>query len=508
MIEYEDLTSKQKILYDWIMTCVPEKPEYDEDTRIFIKALEMLIHGVAGAGKTTLVALLVRDLMLRGYRVFMTAPTHKAAQQMEKTFNGTNLISAPPVRHETLSDGEVVTTKVQPTNFKPAFIGTIHSALGLKMDSEEDTRTLTASGQPKTSSRNKWNNRIEYKCDLLMCDEGSMVSQPMRTLVQERQAVEKFHVVYIGDKYQLEAPDDEEGALSTVFDIDTPTILDEVTRQAADSPIIKFSIACREKIDFYEGRRDDNPPFSFSTYIDNDIINTVKEHQAIDKYLELIEHDIANAQHNRILSFTNDRVDAFNRVIRKKLLGADVADYVPGEILVLQDASAKLTFSNNEEVRILSVWEDTEVIEMPLNINEKGNVVDYREHEFDCFRVKVCKLDDEETTETLCIMNRSNREEFDRWMSLFAKKYRQMKTGVNKRAAAAGWKAFWEAKSRYPGIKYGFAQTVHKSQGSTFKNVIFDLATTKPYLKSRPTTAWRLIYVAATRPSEKVFFLV
>lgn len=498
MIEYEDLTSKQKVLYDWIMSCVPEKPEHDEDCRIFMEALELLIHGVAGAGKTTLVALLVRDLMIRGYKVFMTAPTHKAAQQLEKTFNGSNLITGKTTQK----------TDTPTQTYKPEFIGTIHSALGLKMDDSGEERTLSASGTPKTSTRNQWSKRIQYNCDLLMCDEGSMVSGAMREMVQERQAAEKFHVVYIGDKYQLEAPDDDEDALSTVFDIKTPTILDEVTRQAADSPIIKLSIACREKIDFYEGRRMDNPSFAFKTYIDDEVIHTVRESKAIDKYIELIGGDISNCEHHRILSFTNDRVDSFNRVIRKKLLGSDVADYVPGEILVMQDASEKLTFSNNEEVKILEVWEDTEIAELPLQIDEKGNVQQYREKEFDCFRVKCCKLSDENITETLCIMNRTNRAEFDHWLSLFSSKYRKMKTGVNKRAAAAGWKSFWKCKSKYPDVKYAFAQTVHKSQGSTYKNVIFDLATTKKYLTIRPTTAWRLIYVASTRPSEKVWFIV
>lgn len=499
MIEYEELTVKQTILYDHIMQALPSKP-YDSDERPFCSPIEELIHGVAGSGKTTLVALLVRDLQRQGYKIFVTAPTHKAAQQLKKAYlkGNTNHIKDPTLMASVLASGLVK---------MPAFIGTIHSALGIKVSYDEDQQTLDITGYPKTSTKNRWTKRMEYHCDLLLCDEGSMVSPHLLGLMRKSQATEKFHMIHIGDRYQLEAADGD-GTVSPVFDIPTPTVIDQVTRQAEDSKIIQMSVACRAKIDYYEGTIPANPPFSFSSWVDGESIQMLKMHKVIDTYMSLIDGKPKNTEFFRIMSFTNDRVDEFNRVIRKRIYGAGALPFVVGEIVVMQDPSPGLVFSNNEEVRIIAVEKTDEIIRAPKEVDEDGNIVREIEGIFSGYRVTFQSLEQDDITESIMMYDEESRAEYQEWIGKLSRLYKTFKTKISAKASAAAWREFWDITGKYPLTKPCYACTVHKAQGSTLTDVIFDLETTKPYLKFKPKTAWRLIYVASTRPTRTVYFAV
>jgi ATP-dependent exoDNAse (exonuclease V) alpha subunit len=227
-IEYEQLTSKQKILYDYVMSQVPDEPVHNEEDRLFLAIKIMLLSGVAGSGKTTLVGLIVRDLIKLGYRIFMTAPTHKAASELKKSYEN---VRVNPKE-----------CKI-PFITKPSFIGTIHSALGIKSELNDDGEKVLVAGEyRKTFKVNSWRRQRESLCDLMIMDESSMASPNMTEMLEKAAHEDKFHVTYVGDRYQLTPPDGD-GSISNVFtDIDAPCIMDEVTRTAADSPIIQMSI--------------------------------------------------------------------------------------------------------------------------------------------------------------------------------------------------------------------------------------------------------------------------
>lgn len=477
MFTYNDLNDDQKLAYDHIMAQIPERP-YDADERILGEVHELLLEGFAGSGKTTLASVVITELKRRGYRVFGCAPTHQAAQQLKKAY--------------------------EESGIQLDFIGTIHSALGLKLEPDEDSQKLVDSGQPKTSSKNPFSHRIEYKCDILVFDEVSMASDTMHEKLLNRQKLDRFHILHIGDEYQLEPPDSTEG--SPIFQITNKARLTKVTRQAEGSPIIQFSADCRGKIDYFEGRSKENKPFSFDSHVNGKEIQKIRTSQIVDKYLELIGNDPSNATNNRVLAFTNERVDALNRVIRKRLLGPDAAEFVNGEILILQDPTK--SFYNNQEVLVTEVCEDVVTVEAPHLIDEKGNITKYIENEFDAFQIKIEMPDDPEYCERIYVFGQASRESFDIWMGKLARHYAKMKREGNKRGSAAGWREWWNLKGRFPGTRPAFASTVHKAQGCTMNDVIFDLGTTMPFFKVNPSTAWRLVYVAATRPRNTFYFAV
>jgi hypothetical protein len=83
---------------------------------------------------------------------------------------------------------------------------------------------------------------------------------------------------------------------------------------------------------------------------------------------------------------------------------------------------------------------------------------------------------------------------------------------LNKRASIASnasgfarkkaWKSFWELKSTFQSIRYGYAMTAHRLQGSTYTNVFVD----KTDILANPDLreSYRCLYVGATRPTKSL----
>jgi exodeoxyribonuclease-5 len=76
---------------------------------------------------------------------------------------------------------------------------------------------------------------------------------------------------------------------------------------------------------------------------------------------------------------------------------------------------------------------------------------------------------------------------------------------LNEMAQKKIWGKFWECKDRFHQVKYAYAITSHRSQGSTFKHVFID---TPDIMKNRDaSTRTKCLYVAASRASEQLYML-
>lgn len=84
---------------------------------------------------------------------------------------------------------------------------------------------------------------------------------------------------------------------------------------------------------------------------------------------------------------------------------------------------------------------------------------------------------------------------------------------LNRKAAAAKrtsssfprkliWENFWSTKDLFNSVRYGWALTCHRAQGSTYDNVFieqYDILSNK-----NPDEAHRCLYVAESRASKNV----
>ena len=65
------------------------------------------------------------------------------------------------------------------------------------------------------------------------------------------------------------------------------------------------------------------------------------------------------------------------------------------------------------------------------------------------------------------------------------------------------WKKFWEHKDLFHDLKYAYALTVHRAQGSTYENVWVDY--TDILMNRNRKEAFQCLYVACSRPTTRLY---
>jgi hypothetical protein len=68
------------------------------------------------------------------------------------------------------------------------------------------------------------------------------------------------------------------------------------------------------------------------------------------------------------------------------------------------------------------------------------------------------------------------------------------------------WGKFWKLKAKYVDIKYAYAYTIHKTQGTTVQEIYINLKDISNNVYDQELLH-RLIYVAVTRAKTKVHIL-
>lgn len=71
------------------------------------------------------------------------------------------------------------------------------------------------------------------------------------------------------------------------------------------------------------------------------------------------------------------------------------------------------------------------------------------------------------------------------------------------------WEHYYKIKSTYQNIKYSYASTVHKLQGSTFEHCYIDMREMRKFYEFQDKSfIYRLLYVAVTRASKDIKILL
>jgi len=79
----------------------------------------------------------------------------------------------------------------------------------------------------------------------------------------------------------------------------------------------------------------------------------------------------------------------------------------------------------------------------------------------------------------------------------------QLLREAKSRPSKMTWGKFWEFKEAFHDVRYGYAITVHRSQGSTYQEVFVDMS---DILKNRERLeALKCLYVACTRPKNTLY---
>jgi hypothetical protein len=329
---------------------------------------------------------------------------------------------------------------------------TIHRLLGLKVKNDYKTgkAVLTDEG---TAGR-------DLSHSIIFIDEASMVNKELLSVIRAKAG--KYNdckLIFIGDSYQLPPVKED---MCPVFDAGPNTFnLAEIQRQVEDSAIIKLASKYRDCLDDWQ--------------LDWPTIQTVgKEiihHTKKDTFFKAIQ-DSYSQPHNtndlKVIAWTNPRVRDYNAWLRQICGRKEI--YEVGEVVV---TNKPLFFGR----AIVATTDSFHRIATRYPRTIDG---------IDGYMIEL---------ETFS----SVEKDMDFFQPTDWKKADKL---ANMYKADVNWTKFFDIKERWADLRPIHASTVHKSQGSTYRETFVDLNNISKCTRWRDVA--RLVYVAITRASDTV----
>ena len=413
----------------------------------------MTISGWAGTGKTTLMEIVNRRYWM-GHTVHFAATTHKAAGVLKEKVG------------------------------KKVF--TVNSLFGIMIETDMEGETYDVSKKARKLADDKVKPN-----SIIIIDEASMLSIQNYIDVVLKAKERKCKIIFIGDSAQLSPVNEDD--ISVVFR-NTDHRIVELTKvmRTDDNAILNESTAVRTG-DGFTYVTNVNEEGDGVRYINCHNVKAILD--VIDSHIDGLKED---PNHFRVLTYTNANVEKLNKMIRKKL-GYDGLNPQPGEPLMAYSnwgyegmgvSGAVYKIVNSEAYNCKGVVSeyDEDISEMITYKNDSG---------LDDYHLHIIELDVEDSLGNQINVplidvknNEHNREivvalafeKVHQW-----NKYREAENKMDKLKCLEKINAIDEflfvndnVYNKYGTliqakvIDYGYAHTIHKSQGSTFTHVLIN----------------------------------
>ena len=439
-----------------------------------------VLKGSAGCGKTT-----VLKNFLEQYkkRVVVSAPTHKA-----KTVIG------------------YITGRTS---------ATLQSLLGLRPDC-----SLAEYDIDNPVFRVLGNSSIgEY--DLVVIDEASMINEELYSLIQTMALDNKVRVLFVGDELQLPPVNEEKASALMEEDKDLVVTLKTVIRQSNSNPVNEIFFLLREDIQnqthntfsYLRSLLTANPQ-GFKNINENNegfVVLPYNEQQG-----EFIAEFFKNPPHYnyvRYISWTNENVSKMNRFIRSKIYNEPFIVMENELLMSYKTISQQVRMGKKVTYEELLFNSEDYVVENSSPAQYEGIVG------IECMIRSV----NSNTRRKIFIVQPSS---FPIFLQKHNELYNDAITATDSYKRKIGWQSYYTFKNYFlilgnilidkkdgkkhkaipKDLDYAYGITVHKSQGSTYENVIVNVADIS---NCRDVTDRnKLLYVAASRVSKVVYFLI
>ena len=444
----------------------------------------LVLQGYAGTGKTFLVNKIIEYITTRfpNRRLAITAPTNKAVRVLTHSgiFNPSS--DTDPI-FDDLFDGK-----------DRIVYQTIHSLLGLREQIDaQGNQTFAADKKTKSNIKN-----FKY----LIVDEVSMLDDVLCTAIMKHK--DTVNIIFMGDPAQI-PPINKSNSIPFRVDSDyvfNKVMLKQIMRQKEGNPIVETSFILRENLTKAQ------PIRNLKTELDdsgNGVIcidgetEREKVREILQKYFPTDEFK-ANANYAKVLAWRNKTVNYMNDLIRKMLYGEDVERYVVGEKLIankpiFQPGRNKwgrcwdVQFTTSEEFEVY------EVNIISKSFREEAYAMDAQIYQ--C-KVKGITIDGTPYKDTINIMHEDSTSE---WKELvdYSKKH------AHRLRKPELWVVYFNIMKWSADVGYNYAITCHKSQGSTYQNVLLieeDVDYNRNIVERN-----RIKYTAYTRPTDKLYVL-
>jgi hypothetical protein len=441
------LTSHQSEVFNQVIDAIDDVLKSYDISNVSESNNFISLTGSAGVGKTFVTSKLIEEFLKKDYKLLLTTPTHKSLSVAKYMLN-TNNIQVPT--------------------------RTLQSYLDLKLDTDLFQGT-------KSFQRDKIDAQHDYEKDLdiLIVDESSMVSNELLKFIKENLNQEKLKsVLFIGDPYQL--PPIDEGQ-NGVTELPKQFQLTQIVRQAKDSYIkmianeLKDCIKTQKFIPIFKIFDKVKYPQLQLFYDEKDFID------------DFTKNPLWYKNKNIAISHTNYQVDEQNRTIRYRYwLSQDIVPngaIIKGEILVFNEAYQ--TKFNNSEIIVVS------------NCEQKFD---------DNIKIYYWQCQDSLGRGFLVVDPDCNIQ-YRNYLKNLANLASQTPK-YDKELRKKRWRHYFVTKEKYADMKYIFASTIHKVQGSTYDTAYISASSMLSMInRGDLDMAFRLLYVAVTRASKDIKIL-
>lgn len=468
--------------------------ELNDQQKSALKELEAFVNGddtsitlsgYAGTGKTTIMGIFNEYLKRRIQAdIIFSAPTHRAnAVTRQKTPN--------------------------------AKVVTLQSLLGLRPDFDitEDVFDLH-----KLKFEQVADVKIEA-ASIVIVDEASMIQDSLYDFLLEQIAAKGAQIIFMGDKGQLRPV--KANNISKVFRNDGAQLQLTKVERTGDNPILKESTRVRSG----EG-------FSYETDIvpNGQGVEYSSDKTRIREFVRTSLKEMKDSQdplYFRVLAATNASVDAYNSAIRQILYGRKPAQLYEGELVMgysnreYDSLRKKYKLMNSGDYVVRKVEPTTIHIELAYpdkkeNINMEGYKVTLKD-----------AIDASASSFTIDVVSNFETDEniikVQEYIQTLWSMRKQLLASGNPTAARSVIEKINNIQNRIHTMRdikdangrlklrksfdYGYAHTIHKSQGGTYSKVLINDSSINTFGfndKNGQEVRQELKYVAVSRAKNYV----
>jgi len=474
-VDFEDLTEEQHRAAIELMAYI----EGETDFRMW------LLKGYAGTGKTYTLGK-IQDWLLyaKKMKVAASAPTNKAVHVIKDLCD--------------IADPKLT-------------FSTIHSLLGLKESYDYQGRLKFIPDPQHPPSLEGY--------DVLFIDEASMFDDDLFRLINP--FVEKgVKIVFIGDPAQI-PPVNRMDCIPFItkhqrtYKIGVSELVN-IRRQAHDNPLLHFATEIREQ----RGTNEFDYQYECVVKDGMGVIPIVKK--ANDLIYQICDVYFANKifqdypDFMKVIAWRNITVNAVNNKVRELIykehinkVGDDIAQakyklpmLMPGEKMI-----ADSPIKNEQGIIILTTNAEFVVKEFDVSATihtaKVGDQViarnEYKYYDTDIetmnTRGKIIKLN-------IRVLHEDCVKMYNHTLELFKIRIAQI-GDAGMRAGA--WRSYYDLFNLFAKVKYNYAITAHKAQGSSYENCM--MIEWDMYENTRYEERNRIRYVAATRARKYLFII-
>ena len=351
---------------------------------------------------------------------------------------------------------KVLRESVTTQSYRP-LCRTIYSLLCLTLSNDGEIKKLRVPKDPVDLSI----------YNLIIVDEASMISKDLFAQIELAAVKYSVRFLFMGDPAQL--PPINENS-SRVWEIGASATLTKVMRH--DNAILELATRLRDEVD------NAVPKVHLAANNDGEIgvwrydkiafEHNIKEHAKSGKF--------SKPDGSKVIAWRNVRVNIFNKMIRDIIFTPDTPAWVAGD-----------------RALFASVVKDRYGMVLAA-IDDEGVVVNAEVSDMDGF--KAWYLDIELDDGRVVLANPLHAD------SIAAYEERLRIFAEEARSRERKWQDYWDLKEHYSDMKYAYAITAHRSQGSTYDTAF---VCWQDILRNQDANeAYRCLYVACTRPRSKL----